>query len=155
MALASKLKSNSKFPKFLIAGIFLIIVAVTAYTLLQSGPWIVPESAKQLKNPLAPSESTLAATRSVYRDKCAECHGDSGKGDGSQAAKYRTKPSDLTDPSRLDAQTDGELFYKITYGHKPMPAFRKRLTDNQRWQLVLLIRDFCRSASRVPALSAK
>jgi putative flippase GtrA len=42
MALASKLKSNSKFPKFLIAGIFLIIVAVTAYTLLQSGPWIVP-----------------------------------------------------------------------------------------------------------------
>ena len=42
----------------------------------------------------------------------------------------------------MSATTDGELFYQISEGRKPMPAFKKRLTEEQRWQLVLLVRSF-------------
>ena len=38
--------------------------------------------------------------------------------------------------------TDGELFYRITKGRRPMPAFERRLSDEQRWQLVVLVRAF-------------
>lgn len=147
MTVAANPKSKSNLSKLLLVVIFAVIVISVVYTILQSGPWVVPEPAKQVKNPLAPSASAFAAGRSVYLDKCAECHGDSGKGDGPQAKMYSTLPSDLTDAARLSKETDGELFYKITYGHKPMPAFRKRLTDEQRWQLVLAIRAFSRAES--------
>lgn len=140
-------KTKSTLSKLLLLVIFVAIVISVAYAILQSGPWIVPEEAKKVKNPLVPSESALAASRSTYLDKCSECHGDSGRGDGPQAKMYNSKPSDLTDASRLDNQTDGELFYKITHGHRPMPSFRKRLTDEQRWQLVLLIRALSHPAS--------
>ena len=53
---------------------------------------------------------------------------------------YDPRPSNLTDTAHLKEVTDGELFYVITTGHKPMPSYRKKLTDEQRWQLVLLVR---------------
>ena len=147
MTFAANRKSKSNLSKLLLLVIFAVIVISVAYTILQSGPWVVPDAAKQARNPLAPSASALAAGRSVYLDKCAECHGDSGKGDGPQAKMYSPLPSDLTDAARLSKETDGELFYKITHGHKPMPAFRKRLSDEQRWQLVLAIRAFSRTGT--------
>jgi mono/diheme cytochrome c family protein len=38
--------------------------------------------------------------------------------------------------------TDGEIFYQISEGRKPMPSFKKKLSEAQRWQLVLLVRSF-------------
>ena len=150
-ALNSGSRHKSALPKFLIAAIFTVIVVAVVYTIVGSGPWVVPEEAKQVKNPLPPSEDNINAARSVYRDKCADCHGDSGKGDGDRAKMHKPPPSDLTDAAHIDAETDGELFYKITHGHRPMPAFRKRLTDTQRWQLVLLIRFLARGTDKASA----
>jgi mono/diheme cytochrome c family protein len=42
----------------------------------------------------------------------------------------------------MNSVTDGALFYQISQGRKPMPAFKRRMTEDQRWQLVLLIRSF-------------
>jgi hypothetical protein len=47
--------------------------------------------------------------------------------------------------------TDGEIFYQITQGRKPMPSFRKKLTEDQRWQLVILVRSFAAPAAPTPA----
>ena len=49
------------------------------------------------------------------------------------------------------AQTDGELFWKISEGHRPMPAFKKKLSEQERWQLVDYIRTFSQSANTAPA----
>jgi mono/diheme cytochrome c family protein len=126
--------------------LLLLVLSVAAFSIVYAaffgGPWFTPEAAKKVKNPLAASEFNLAATRSLYLDKCAECHGDSGKGDGPKAGHFGTRPSNLTDTQRYASMTDGELYYKITHGHHPMPGFKKRLSDTQRWQLVLLIRNF-------------
>ena len=105
-------------------------------------PWVIPAAEKERKNPLTLSEANLAAAKRWYSDRCADCHGDKGKGDGSEAMMYDPAPSDLTDSAKMSKLTDGEIFYQITEGRKPMPAFKKRLTEEQRWQLVLLVRSF-------------
>jgi len=102
--------------------------------------WLAPPSIKTLRNPVPVTDSALAAAKSVYADKCAHCHGDTGKGDGAEAAMYSPQPTNLADARRTDLMTDGELFWKITEGRRPMPGFKKQLSEEQRWQLVNLIR---------------
>ena len=120
----------------------LIFLAV-AYTYFQENkPWDIPEEAKARKNPLQPSEAALKSSKPLYAENCANRHGDSGKGDGSEALRYDPKPADFTDARHMNTVTDGSLFYQISQGRKPMPAFKKRMTEDQRWQLVLLVRSF-------------
>jgi mono/diheme cytochrome c family protein len=128
--------------KALFALLLVVIASASVYTVLENRPWIVPEEAKQVQNPLPASASALTSIRPIYLDKCAVCHGDAGKGDGHDASLYDPAPTNFADAQRMTAATDGELFYKMSEGHKPMPSFKKRLTEAQRWQLVLLIRSF-------------
>jgi mono/diheme cytochrome c family protein len=132
----------------LFAALLLVAAVSAVYAFFHPGPWIVPEEAKRRVNPLTPSQVNPGAARQMYLDKCAECHGDSGKGDGSQAKMYDPLPSNLADAQHMSAVSDGELFYKISDGHRPMPSFKKRFSEEQRWQLVFFIRSF--SASPAP-----
>jgi mono/diheme cytochrome c family protein len=102
--------------------------------------WVIPPEAKTMKNPVTNSPAALEAIRPVYQENCAQCHGDTGKGDGREARSHSTLPADFTEPGRIEKQEDGVLFYKISDGKRPMPSFRGRLTEEQRWELVLLVR---------------
>jgi|SRR5882672_3813861 len=135
------------------AAILLIILfalaAYVAFTAYNRSVWILPEEAKLVRNPLVLDTATAAKQiLPLYLDKCAECHGDTGKGNGPQAKMYDPRPRMLTDAPHLSTVTDGELYYVITEGHKPMPSYKKKLTDEQRWQLVMLVRSF---SNTVPA----
>ena len=131
---------RKKVAALLLVTLLLIAAGSAVYAFFHPGPWIVPEAAKQVPNPLRPSQANLPLARSWYLDKCAECHGESGKGDGPQARMYDPLPADLSDAQRMNSISDGELFYKISEGHRPMPGFKKRFTEEQRWQLVLFLR---------------
>jgi hypothetical protein len=63
---------------------------------------------------------------------------------------YDPSPSDLTDAKHMNSLTDGEIFYQITQGRKPMPSFRKKVTEDQRWQLVILVRSFASPTAAPP-----
>lgn len=114
-----------------------IVLAVT-----RRGEWIIPEEAKRRENPIQPSAQALDAARGIYKENCAQCHGDTGKGDGPEAARHYPSPADLTNAKRMNVVTDGEIFYQISEGRRPMPSFKSRMTEEQRWQLVLLVRSF-------------
>ena len=149
---------KSPIPKILFVFVLAAVAIAIAYAALhQDWSWPVPEEAKQLTNPLQPSPAALESARPVYRDKCAQCHGETGKGDGRDAARYDPQPADFTDANRFHGVTDGELFYKISEGKKPMPVFKTRLTEDQRWELVLLIRSFAspQAPAEKPASSSK
>jgi mono/diheme cytochrome c family protein len=137
-------KRNLVLRKTLFVVFFALIALSIAFAVWQSREWVVPEEAKKLKNPLAPTDTALASGRTVYLDKCAECHGETGRGDGPQARMYDPAPGNLTDTHHMSTRTDGELFYQISEGHRPMPAFKKRLSEEQRWQLVLFVRSLAR-----------
>jgi mono/diheme cytochrome c family protein len=131
-------------PKVLFLVTLVVAVGLIVYAGIYPAPWSwpVPEEAKQLKNPLQPSSDAFNSARKIYQDKCANCHGDTGRGDGRDAARYYPQPADFTDPKRMTGVTDGELFYKISEGKKPMPVFKTKLSEDERWELVLLIRSF-------------
>jgi mono/diheme cytochrome c family protein len=128
--------------KILFALLLALICIAIIIGVNQNKQWNIPEEDKRRVNPIQPSREVINAARVIYLDKCSQCHGTSGKGDGPDAATYYPSPTNLTDASHINSVTDGEIFYQISQGRKPMPAFKKRLTEEQRWQLVLLVRSF-------------
>ncbi len=144
-------KRSRQLPKTMFLLVLAVVAAAIIYSAVNNAPWSwpVPEEAKQLKNPLQPTAPALKSARDVYADKCAHCHGDTGKGDGRDANRYDPAPTDLTDSKKMNSATDGELFYKISEGKKPMPVFKNKLSEDQRWELVLLIRSFSQSANNI------
>jgi mono/diheme cytochrome c family protein len=138
---------NPRMRQLLLVFVLALLGFAIYYAVSENRPWKVPEEAKLRKNPVQPSPLALAAARSVYLDKCVQCHGDTGKGDGPDAASYYPRPASLTDAQHMNTVTDGEIFYQISEGRKPMPSFKKRLTEEQRWQLVLLVRSFAADSS--------
>ena len=108
--------------------------------------WTAPARASRKKNPIAYDDASVAAGKELYAKQCLSCHGETGKGDGSAAKDLDKKPNDLTLPKVQD-QTDGALFWKVTEGKKPMPSFEKMMTDDQRWQTI----NYLRSLAPKPA----
>jgi mono/diheme cytochrome c family protein len=140
--MATRVPQDLRVRKSLFALLLVVIAAAILYTIWQNRPWTVPEEARLRRNPLTASDSLVESIRPLYRDKCASCHGNSGKADGHDASLYNPAPTNFTDAKHMSTVTDGELFYKISEGRKPMPSFKKRLIEEQRWQLVLLLRTF-------------
>jgi mono/diheme cytochrome c family protein len=134
--------------------LFVALLALVALSIVlgvtHRGQWNIPEEAKLRQNPIHPSPQALDASRILYGDHCERCHGKTGKGDGPDATKFSTSPRDLSDSSRMNAQSDGELFYKISEGRRPMPEFKTKLTEEQRWQLVLLMRFMTATDKKIP-----
>lgn len=144
-------KKSKTSIKILLGLVIILILVSIVLAAFHETPWNVPLEEKMRKNPLDVSAANLNAAKPVYNEYCANCHGDSGKGDGSDAMMYDPSPSDLTEPKHMTHLTDGEIFYQITQGRKPMPSFRKKLTEDQRWQLVILVRSFLAPAAPPPA----
>jgi mono/diheme cytochrome c family protein len=124
---------------------------------LAHGPkdWPVPAAARAMKNPVAVTPEALKAAKAIYDDKCSQCHGDTGKGDGPESLMYSVKPANFADAHMMGEMTDGEIFYKMTEGREPMPGFKRQLTEEQRWQLVHYIRTFAPKPKNEPAKAAK
>jgi mono/diheme cytochrome c family protein len=137
--------------KILLGVIFAAIGAVALTAVYQGRGWNVPEEARQRKNPLAASGEGRRAAAAIYRDKCANCHGERGRGDGAEGRMHWPAPRDFTDAARMNVLSDGELFYKMSRGRRPMPSFDGRLGEEQRWQLVLYIRGFAGDSRGMPA----
>lgn len=111
--------------------VFLAFVAFVTISLsfnLQEDPWKVPEKYVNMKNPVKADAASIKAGKELYHEHCFSCHLN-GKGDGPKAASLNYSPTDLT-TAAFQKQTDGEIFYKIYYGHNDMPGFKKRIPDN-------------------------
>ncbi len=104
-----------------------------------SGKWLSPAPSAARKNPVAPTQESMAAGQKIYSKTCAMCHGKSGDADGPAVIELNIHPAKLSDP-QLATESDGALFWKITTGKKPMPAFGKRISETDRWHLVNYIR---------------
>jgi mono/diheme cytochrome c family protein len=143
-------KKRKLLQKLLLAAVIILIFLSIGLAAFHRTEWQTPADAKLLKNPLPVNGANLDAARPVYNEYCANCHGDAGKGDGSDAMMYDPAPSDLTDAKHVTKLSDGEIYYQITQGKKPMPSFRNKLTVEQRWQLVILVRAFSGAVALPP-----
>jgi mono/diheme cytochrome c family protein len=125
-----------------IFGLFLMVGAGGAAFLYYQSDWRAPAQAKNLRNPLPPNNDVIGAGMMLYMDHCQSCHGEHGDGKGPKTDQLSVAPANFTDVRAMAAVTDGELFWKIAHGRRPMPSFKDKLTDEERWQLVVYIRTF-------------
>src|SRR2546430_3349718 len=101
--------------------------------------WLSPAPSAAKKNPIASTQASIAQGQKTYSKTCMMCHGKTGDADGPAVIELNIHPAKLSDPE-LATQSDGALFWKITTGRKPMPAYGKRLSETDRWNLVNYIR---------------
>ena len=125
-----------------VAVFFTVLVASALVALSEEqskGKWSAPAAEAQKKNPVAASESSLAAGHKIYSKTCAMCHGKTGDADGPAVIELNIHPAKLSDP-KVSTESDGSLFWKVTTGKKPMPAYGKRMSETDRWNVVNYIR---------------
>lgn len=115
----------------------LALLGLWASTAIAATGWEAPASAKALKSP-GDKASNVKLGQALFQENCVICHGKAGKGDGEAAKAMSPRPKSLIDRS-VQAQTDGELFWKISEGREAMPGW-KSLSEKERWSLVQYIR---------------
>ena len=101
-------------------------------------PWTAPGPEKSKKSPIPSSPKVVQQGQKVAQVNCVSCHGKSGKGDGAAAVALNPKPADWTS-KKVQEESDGEIFWKITTGRGAMPSWR-HLPESDRWALVQYIR---------------
>lgn len=114
------------------------LVFVLAGAAPAQGPWVAPAGEKAKKNPLPADQKVREQGEKLARVNCVSCHGAKGKGDGVAAAALNPKPADWTS-KKVQEETDGEIFWKISNGRGAMPPW-KHLSENDRWALIRYIR---------------
>ena len=122
----------------------LVLLGPLALVLLARPPatdaqekWEPPLEAKIRTNPLPISAEVIAKGRNLYHVRgCSHCHG--VEGDGSGAPAFDPKPAELRSAT-VQAQTDGELFWKIYNGRGKMPP-QFILPEHDLWALVHFVR---------------
>ncbi|KAA3616789.1 MAG: cytochrome c [Calditrichaeota bacterium] len=101
--------------------------------------WLAPVEADKTINPLKGDESAWGKAKETYNTLCAICHGENGLGDGIAGIALKPRPANFK-LDRVQKQSDGAIFWKLTNGKPPMAAYQESLTEEQRWQLVNYIR---------------
>jgi mono/diheme cytochrome c family protein len=116
-----------------------LALALYAFTTPDQDEWVVPEKYVNMKNPTDP-KADLNIGKALYNKHCQSCHGKEGYGDGSKAAGLKGDLGDFSS-EEYQAQTDGELFYKTTFGRGDMPEYTKKMPDDEdRWLVVNYMR---------------
>lgn len=84
------------------------------------------------------SRSSARSAAELYTKHCASCHGKDGR---AKTVKAKLKHArDLTDPVWQDRATDERLFNTIMNGKQKMPAFGKKLSEQEINSLVNYVR---------------
>jgi mono/diheme cytochrome c family protein len=133
-----------KLESTLLTGVFLLLFALMVQTANaqekeKGKPWHAPESAAKVKSPVPANEENIAAGKALYSKHCKSCHGASGKGDGTKSATLDISCGDFTSEEFMK-QSEGEVFWKTSEGRDPMPSFKKKISDEERWQVVAYVR---------------
>lgn len=91
---------------------------------------------------LSTSSEALDTAAELYAANCAECHGDSGQGDGPEAANLSAPLPDFSNPESQAQKSAEEFYTAITEGAPPdMPAFGDSLSEEERWALADYLRN--------------
>ncbi len=103
----------------------------------------------------APSDQErLERGRIIYEQRCLDCHGSEGRGDGRKALSLSPRPGNLISAA-TSAKSDEDLLKIIASGRPrtEMPAWKDELSDEQQRDVLAYIRSlvrFSRSLSPPP-----
>jgi mono/diheme cytochrome c family protein len=100
--------------------------------------WVVPEDRKGRLSTFQFDDNTRKAGEKLFTVNCMSCHGTPGKGN---FLKLVPPPGDpATD--KIQHNTDGEIFFKISEGRGQMPSFKSVLSTTDIWNVISYLRSF-------------
>jgi mono/diheme cytochrome c family protein len=94
---------------------------------------------ERLKNPFPSSPALLEKGKEGYNHYCVACHGPGGEGRGTVGQSFAPLPTDLRG-AHVQNQSDGRLFYTLTFGWKRHPALGFMLSEEDRLTILHYIR---------------
>jgi len=91
--------------------------------------------------PFQADDAAYAAAAKLYRSDCAVCHGLPNRPQTAVAKGMYPHPPQLFFGKGVTDDPAGETYWKIANGIRltGMPAFNESLTDQQMWQVALLL----------------
>jgi len=123
---------NRKLNLFLAAILMLTAVHVSGQT------WVVPAEKSAVVNPSDYNLTNVKKGKDLYMLNCKSCHGDPGKNNPLPLVPL---PPDVASEI-MQANTEGDMFYKITHGKGSMPQFETTISEDNRWRIVNFIMNF-------------
>lgn len=93
----------------------------------------------KLQNPFSPTPEVIAMGAERYKFYCIQCHGASGRGQGTVGQSFAPLPTNLRS---IDVQdhSDGLLFQRITFGWRRHPPMVDTVSEDERWLIIRYIR---------------
>ena len=130
----------------------------------KSGEDRVPDLAQQIKDRLIKTYNiatypktlpTYDSAKAIYLENCAQCHGETGKGDGPGRESMNPKtppPANFTDAELMAGLSPFKVYNTTTFGidNTAMASFAA-LPDEQRWQVAFYVMALRFSAATVVA----
>ena len=101
--------------------------------------WQAPAEFAKMKSPLKVTPDIIKRGKYLYANRCEICHGAEGKGNGGFNKPEYKQSTNLTS-TVVQANSDGELFYKVTNFRDRHPASRMLYSDEERWMIVAFLR---------------
>ncbi|HPE74985.1 MAG TPA: cytochrome c [Draconibacterium sp.] len=100
--------------------------------------WEVPADQKDIKNPLEYNLANVKKGKELFYQNCKSCHGDPGK---NNVLPLVPPPVDIAS-EKMQKNTEGEIYYKISTGRAGMPQFKATISDDDKWRIVNFIMNF-------------
>ena len=119
----------------------LLVILASAST-----PIVAAESSTEVgiqDNPIATSEESVTAGRTIYGRFCRSCHGQRADGRG-MAAPPGSRPANLIDAEWDYGSSDAEIFKVLKEGIPPkydMDAWEGRISDDDMGNVINYLRD--------------
>ncbi len=140
------------------------VCSLVAVAVWSTAGWAAPEAdplkprvpdaergdVRKMKSPLTVTSEILAKGKELYEGKgtCANCHGQTGAGDGAGGMLLSPGPRNFTNCKFHKKRNDGELFWVVKNGSPGtgMPALVKGnvLTEEEAWTIIAYERTFCK-----------
>jgi mono/diheme cytochrome c family protein len=119
-----------------------------------SPPQDLEQATIKAHNPLKPTAQNIAHGKELYDNDCMPCHGAGGHGDGPVAHLLHAHGFD---PKNLVTGVtknlpDGYLYGYIRDGGIHMPSYGDAMNSNERWDVVMYVRQL---QAQAPASGAK
>jgi hypothetical protein len=117
---------------------FIVLINLDYMVGGQTSEWIVPADKKAKLCSYPFNDSIRKHGKEIFENNCISCHGHPGLSDGQ---KFTPPPPDPVS-SKMQQNTDGDMFYKITEGRGQMSSFKDILSQEDIWAVIAYFRSF-------------
>lgn len=99
------------------------------------------KAAEGLKNPFDATAAHLTRGQWGFETFCAPCHNTNGDGAGTVSKKAGWSFPLATKESKVNGFSDGTIFHIVSYGRGAMPAYASQISQEDRWKIILHLRE--------------